>query len=30
MPSDGGLEHIVAPLTGDISNWQEHGMQWVY
>jgi tetratricopeptide (TPR) repeat protein len=30
MPSEGGLEHIVAPLTGELSNWQEHGMQWVY
>jgi TolB protein len=30
MPSDGGLEHIVAPLTGDLGNWQEHGLQWVY
>jgi TolB protein len=29
MPSDGGLEHIVAPVAGDVSNWQEHSMQWV-
>jgi TolB protein len=30
MPSEGGLEHIVAPIAGDVSNWQEHGLQWVY
>jgi TolB protein len=30
VPSEGGLEHIVAPLAGDVSNWQEHGLQWVY
>jgi TolB protein len=29
MPSEGGLEHIVAPVVGDVSNWQEHSMQWV-
>ncbi len=30
VPSTGGAEYIIAPLTGDISAWQEHGMQWVY
>lgn len=30
VPSTGGAEHVVATLTGDISAWQEHGMQWVY
>jgi len=30
VPSTGGAEHVVATLTGDISAWQEHGLQWVY
>ena len=30
VPSAGGAEHVVASLTGDISAWQEHSMQWVY
>jgi TolB protein len=30
VPSSGGAEHIVAPITGDMGAWQEHGMQWVY
>jgi TolB protein len=30
VPSSGGEEHIVAPITGDMGAWQEHGMQWVY
>ena len=30
VPSTGGAEHVVAPITGDLSAWQEHGMQWVY
>jgi TolB protein len=30
VPSTGGVEHVVAPITGDMSAWQEHGMQWVY
>ncbi len=29
VPSEGGLEHIIAPLSGDISNWPEQGLQWV-
>lgn len=30
VPSDGGEEHLIAPLVGDISAWQDHGMQWIY
>jgi TolB protein len=30
VPSEGGPPRVIAPIVGDLSNWVEHGIQWVY
>ena len=30
VPSEGGQARALAPIAGDLGNWAEQGLQWVY
>ena len=30
VPGEGGQARLLAPIAGDLGNWAEQGLQWVY